>query len=199
MRNFITYFSIHCHIHQRETKLKFVGKKEDTPHRRKRERETKELQGEQEKEKRIFVRVGTQWQRKSQLPTRPEVDGRPSWQPDVHPKCLARFVRMNCIWHSPCLPIPVLISLPFSLTPVPSIILPCLVFRGSYATLSSPSFNSARMSGERSLAERGRRLRRRRSGKLHPKRHRRAHIGYVRTVGVTHLWLTTIFRGTHIR
>lgn len=46
---------------------------------------------------RIFVRVGTQWQRESQLPAGPEVDGRPSWQPDVHPKCLARFVRMNCI------------------------------------------------------------------------------------------------------
>lgn len=46
---------------------------------------------------RIFVRVGTQWQRESQLPAGPEVDGRPSWLPEVHPKCLARFVRMNCI------------------------------------------------------------------------------------------------------
>lgn len=49
------------------------------------------------KRERIFVRVGTQWQRESQLPAGPEVDGRPSWQPEVHPKCLARFVRMNCI------------------------------------------------------------------------------------------------------
>jgi len=42
MRYFTTHFPIHCHIHQRETKLKFVGKKEDTAHRvgeRERERE----------------------------------------------------------------------------------------------------------------------------------------------------------------
>lgn len=67
MRYFTTHFPIHCHIHQRETKLKFVRKKENTAHRvrereskGKRRRETKELRGEQEKEERIFVRVGTQ-------------------------------------------------------------------------------------------------------------------------------------------
>lgn len=41
MRYFATHFPIHCHIHQRETKLKFVRKKEDTAHRE-REREKEE-------------------------------------------------------------------------------------------------------------------------------------------------------------
>lgn len=49
------------------------------------------------RERESLLKVGTQWQCESQLSAGPEVDGRPSWQPDVHPKCLARFVRMNCI------------------------------------------------------------------------------------------------------
>jgi len=56
------------------------------------EREREITGGRKDWRENLCARVGTQWQCESQLPAGPEVDGRPSWQPDVHPKCLVRSV-----------------------------------------------------------------------------------------------------------
>lgn len=188
MRYFTTHFPIHCHIHQRETKLKFVGKKEDTAHRvgeRERERE-----GEGGKQRNC--KENKRRKRESLCELAHNGNAKVSSLPG-RKSTVGHLGNRMCILNvSQGLYVRIVYDILLAFLFPSSFRYPSLSRRPLISSFYLPSFSATPtrhyhhrvLTRRECRAERGRRTgrrrrQRRRSGKLHSKQRCRAHIGYV--------------------